>query len=96
MQGAAAGMANWATSMENEREEVGHSILTTSESAPALKRLVDGLMEHYKKGGQQSPMLLYTDHNSCSQGDPSKYQFLFSDWKWLYIRLDIWHFMRIS
>ena len=83
MQGAAAGMANWAISMGNEREEVGHSILSTSESAPALKRLVDGLMEHYKKGGQQSPMLLYADRGGCGQGGLLKYQFLFSDWKWL-------------
>ena len=94
MQGAAAGTANWATSVGNKRREVVHSILTTSESAPALKRLADGLMDCYKKGGQQSPMLLYTDRDCCSRGGPSKYQSLFSDWRGLQVRRDIWHIMR--
>ena len=81
MQGHAARTANRPTSVGNK-------------SAPALKRLVNRLMERYKKGGQQSPMLLYTDRDCCGLGGPSKYQFLFSDWKWLQVRLDIWHFMR--
>ena len=86
--------ASWATSIGNERGEVVHSILTTSEGTPALKKRADGLMERYRRGGQQPPLLLYTDCDCCSKEGPSKYQALFPAWGGLQVRLDIWHFMR--
>ena len=94
MQGAAVDMANWATSIGNERGEIVHCILTASESTPSLKKLADGLMERYRRGRQQSPLLLYTDRDCCCQHGPSKYQQLFSGWGGLQVRLDIWHYMR--
>ena len=95
MQGAAAGTANWATSVGNERGEVVHTIMTTSESIPSLQKLAVGLMQRYKNGGQQPPQVLYTDRDCCSQGiRPSKYQQLFSSWEGLQVRLDVWHYMR--
>ena len=94
LQGAAVDTASWATSIGNERGEVVHSILTTSEGTPALKKLADGLMERYRRGGQQPTLLLYTDRNCCSKEGPSKYQALFPAWGGLQVRLDIWHFMR--
>ena len=95
MQGAATGTANWATSVGNERGEVVHTIITTSESIPSLQKLAVVLMERYKNGGQQPPQVLYTDRDCCIQGGrPSKYQQLFSTWEGLQVRLDVWHYMR--
>ena len=51
MQDAAAGTANWATSVGNERGEVVITIMTTSESIPSLQKLAVRLMNRYKNGG---------------------------------------------
>lgn len=51
LQGTAVDTASWATRIGNEREEVVHSILTTSEDTPTLKKLTDRLMEQYRRGG---------------------------------------------
>ena len=94
LQGAAVGTASWATSIGNEKGEVIQCILTTSEAIPTLQRLADGLMERFRRGNQQPPILLYTDRDCCSNGGPSKYQLLFSEWRGMEVRLDVWHFMR--
>ena len=94
LQGAAADTANWATSVGNERGEIVMSVLTTSESAPSLKPLADGLVQRYRNAGVLPPKVIYTDRDCCSDFGPSKYGVLFEDWGELHVRLDIWHFMR--
>ena len=94
LQGKAADTASWATSVGNERGEVLLTVLTSSEGAPALKPLADGLVRRYREAKQQPPILLYTDRDCCCATGPSKYQQLFSEWDGLIVRLDVWHFMR--
>ena len=95
LQGEAANTANWATSVGNERGEIVMSVLTTSESAPSLKPMADGLVRRYKNAGVPPPKVIYTDRDCCSDFGSSKYSVLFEDWsKELHVRLDIWHFMR--
>ena len=47
LQGVAAGSANWATNVGNERGEVVITVLTESESMVGLKKMADGLMDRY-------------------------------------------------
>ena len=94
LQGAAVGTASWATSIGNERGEVIQCILTTSEAIPTLQRLAECLMERFRRGTQQPPILLYTDRDCCGNGGPSKYQLLFSEWRGMEVHLEVWHFMR--
>ena len=94
LQGVAVGTASWATSIGNERGEIIQCILTTSEAIPTLQRLADGLMERFRRGTQQPPILLYTDRDCCGNGRASKYQLLFSEWRVMEVRLAVWHFMR--
>ena len=71
------------------------SVLITSESAPSLKPMADGLVRRYKNAGVPPPKVIYTDRDCCSDFGSSKYSVLFEDWsKELHVRLDIWHFMR--
>ena len=94
-QWAATDTANWATSLGNERGEIVMSILTTSESAPSLKGMADGLVKRYRDAGVTPPMLLYTDRDCCSDFGHSKYRVLFEEWsEELHAQLDVWHFMR--
>ena len=74
LQGAAAGTANWATNVGNERGEVVISVLTESENSEALQRMACGLMERYEMAYQDPPRLLYTDRDCCSTSGPSKYK----------------------
>ena len=95
LQGKDADTANWATNVGNERGEIVISILTTSESAPSLKVMADGLMKRYKDAGVPQPKVLYTDRDCCSDFGLSKYRVLFEEWgEELRVCLDIWHFMR--
>ena len=95
LQGNAANSVNWVTSVGNERGEVVISVLTTSESSTALKKMADGLVERYEKAGQEQPKVLYTDRDCCSIRGMSKYKLLFEKWAGaLHVRLDSWHFMR--
>ena len=94
LQGKAANTASWATSVGNERGEVVFTVLTSSEGAPALKPLADGLVRRYREAKQDRPILLYTDRDCCCATGQSKYQELFAEWDGLIVRLDIWHFMR--
>jgi hypothetical protein len=52
LQGAAANTANWAISVGNERGEIVMSVLTTSESAPSLKKMADGLVQRCRGAGE--------------------------------------------
>ncbi len=74
LQGAAANTASWATNVGNERGEVLISVLTASEGEEALRPMATGLMHRYQLAAVQSPVLLYTDRDCCSQSGPSKYQ----------------------
>ena len=95
LQGAAADTANWATSVGNERGEIVMCVLTTSESVPSLKSMADGLVQRYRDAGVAPPKVIYTDRDCCSDFGLSKYRVLFEEWgEELYVRLDIWHFMR--
>ena len=75
LQGTAAGSASWVTNVGNERGEVLISVLTDSESTPALQKLADGLVSRYQQAGQPPPKVLYTDRDCCSQGT-SKFKVL--------------------
>ena len=94
LQGATADTASWATNIGNERGEVVHSVLTTSESISSLQKLADGLMARYSRAAKPPPVLLYTDRDCCCKDQPSKYKLLFSKWDGLQVRLDVWHYMR--
>ena len=94
LRGNAAGTANWATNVGNERGEIVVSVLTQSEGMNDLQRLANGLMDRYEKAQEPQPILIYTDRECCSQNGPSKYNVLFHKWTNLHVRLDIWHFMR--
>ena len=59
LQGAAVGTASWATNIGNEQGKVIQCVLTTSDSIPVLQKLADGLMERFRRGNQQPPILLY-------------------------------------
>lgn len=82
-----AGQPVWETRGE-------FTLLTSSEGAPALKPLANGLVWRYREAKQHLPILLYTDRDCCCATGPSKYQQLFSEWDGLIVRLDTWHFMR--
>ena len=93
--GLAAGTAAWATSVANERGEVLNTVLTTSESLDALGPLATGLVDRYRRAGQQPPAALYTDRDCCRIGaGRSRLQELFGAWPGLVVRLDAWHYMR--
>ncbi|XP_078606607.1 uncharacterized protein LOC144879237 [Branchiostoma floridae x Branchiostoma japonicum] len=95
LQGQSAGTAGWCTNVGNELGQVLLSVLTTSEGKDDLEALANGLMTRYKHAGQAPPVLLYTDCYCCAdEKGPSKYRSLFSEWKELEVRLDIWHYMR--
>ena len=96
LQGAATDTAAWVTNVGNERGEVLASVLTQLEGLADLGPLAKGLMDRYKRAGQESPRVLYTDRDCCALGPAgvSKYHTLFSRWQGLAIRLDVWHFMR--
>ena len=64
-------------------------ILTSSESVDSLKKLAERLINRYEG---VPPLLLYRD--CCCKNGLSKYQSLFNRWDDLFVRLDIWHFMR--
>ena len=66
LQGSAAYTANWTTNVGNERGEIVHSVLTSSEGIPSLLKLADGLVERYNKAGQPPPKVMYTDLDCCS------------------------------
>lgn len=92
----AAGTASWATNVRNEIGQVLQCIIKTSESAAALQNMADGLTKRYKDAAADPPRVLYTDRDCCSgtEGRPSKYQILFSEWNGMLVRLDIFHFLR--
>ena len=52
------------------------------------------MMDRFDNAQQDSPQVLYTDRDCCSENGPSKFNALFSRWSGLYVCLDIWHFMR--
>ena len=74
LQGAAAGTANWATNVGNERGEVVVSVLTESEDSEGLRQMACGLMQRYELAQQDPLRLLYTDRDCCSMSGPSKYK----------------------
>ena len=94
LQGADADTAAWATNVGNEKGEILISVLTQSEGILDLQRLANGLMDRFDNAQQESPQILYTDRDCCSQNGPSKFNVLFSRWSGLHVCLDIWHFMR--
>jgi hypothetical protein len=74
--------------------EIVQSVLTSSESIAALKKLPEGMMDRYDKAGKPPPSLIYTDRDCCSSQGGSKLKELFSEWYTLSVRLDFWHYMR--
>ena len=93
LQGLAASTASWATNVGNERGEIVHSMLTSSESAVSLKKMANGLLLRYESARQPPPKILYAERDCCSSDRSSKYKDLFGKWPNLEVRLDIWHFM---
>lgn len=51
-------------------------------------------MERYRQAGAAPPKVLYVDCGCCVSEGLSKLQARFGGWPDIYIRLDIWHFMR--
>ena len=51
LQGQAANNAAWATNVGNERGEVLISVMTSSESIEALRKMADGLTTRYAQAG---------------------------------------------
>lgn len=94
LQGTAAGSAQWATNVSNERGEVLISVLTESESQVHLQPMVDGLTERFEQSKWDHPQVLYVDRDCCSTNGPSRYKELFNGWPNMMVRLDIWHIMR--
>ncbi|XP_057294339.1 uncharacterized protein LOC130622895 [Hydractinia symbiolongicarpus] len=54
----------------------------------------NGIAASYATANVLRPTLLYTDRDCCNENGLSEYQQLFSAWKDMEVRLDIWHFMR--
>ncbi|XP_058251159.1 uncharacterized protein LOC131356260 [Hemibagrus wyckioides] len=93
LSGHAKGTAQWLSSVGNERGEILISVLTAHEG-PGLDSMVSGLISRYQQAGVAPPVLLYVDHDCCTEKGQSKLQTSFEGWPDLNIRLDIWHFMR--
>ena len=52
-------------------------------------------MRRYRDADKPPPLVLYTDRECCgSEEGGSKYNSLFSEWKDLQVRLDIYHILR--
>ena len=87
--GHGAGTASWMTNVGNEHGQVLISVLTAAEGY-GLAKMARGIMDRYKLAKKDPPKILYIDRECCSPATRR----LFSDWKDMEIRLDIWHFMR--
>ncbi|KAK3563113.1 hypothetical protein QTP86_016353 [Hemibagrus guttatus] len=92
LSGHAQGTAQWLSSFGNERGEILISVLTAQEG-PGLDSMASGLIRGYQLAGVAPPVLLYADHDCCTEKGQSKLQTRFKEWPNLNIRLDIWHFM---
>ena len=80
---------NWTQPGINEKE---FSALQCSEGA-GLKPMAEGLVKRYTDAGVSPPKLLYVDRDCC-EGGAVKMKDLFKQCGDLFIRVDIWHFMR--
>ncbi|KAL0970157.1 hypothetical protein UPYG_G00238140 [Umbra pygmaea] len=93
LSGTARGTALWLSSVSNEIGQILISVLTAQEGA-GLDKMASGLLQRYSQAGVAPPVLLYVDCGCCVEEGQSKLQARFGGWPDLYIRLDIWHFMR--
>ncbi|XP_032439662.1 uncharacterized protein LOC116733080 [Xiphophorus hellerii] len=91
--GHSKGTALWVSSVSNELGQILNSVLTVQEG-PGLDKMAAGLMERYRQAGAAPPKVLYVDCGCCVSEGLSKLQARFGGWPDIYIRLDIWHFMR--
>ena len=89
--GEAKGTAAWCTNIGNEDGQVLMSVLTCEEGYGGLGPMVDGIVNRYATAGIDPPKVLYVDRDCCGNSFTER---LFSAWPHLFIRLDIWHFMR--
>ncbi|XP_071827724.1 uncharacterized protein [Apostichopus japonicus] len=71
------------------------SVMTDSEGEGLLD-MATGLMQRYRLANEMPPpKLLYVDRGCClCTGNYSKLKEMFHEWSDLFIRLDIWHFLR--
>ncbi|KAJ7985054.1 hypothetical protein DPEC_G00361160 [Dallia pectoralis] len=91
--GAAHGTAAWATNVGNEYGQVLITVLTDSEGE-GLLNMTTGLQNRYSQAGVAAPKLLYVDRDCCTLMGKGRAAAMFSQWEDLYVRLDIWHFIR--
>lgn len=91
--GGAAGTAAWVTNVGNEHGQILMSVLTSNEGQGLLP-MTTGLVNRYEAAGVAPPTTLYVDRDCCSSVGSSISAAMFSGWKDLVVRLDVWHFMR--
>ena len=68
--GEVANSANFALNVGNERGEILQSVMTSSEAVTSLQPFADGLVNRYSAANVDSPVLLYTDRDCCSEFGP--------------------------
>jgi len=78
------------TNVGNDFGQVLIGVLTASEGS-GFRSMASGIIRRYELARVSPPVLLYTDRDCCGE---RKVSFLFTAWKELVIRLDVWHFMR--
>lgn len=90
LSGAAGKTALWMTNVGNEHGQVLASVLTSMEGR-GLQGMMLGLVERYKAASMPPPQVLYVDRDCCGNRSPKQ---VLSEWPNLFVRLDVWHFMR--
>lgn len=79
--------------MSNEFGQILISVLTAHEG-PGLDLMAADVIKRFSKAEVEPPIAMYVDCGCCVGVGESKLQTRFTGWPNLYIRLDIWHFMR--
>ena len=80
----------WSTNVWNEHGQMIMSVLTASEGS-GIRHSIDCIVKRYAEAQVTPPEILDVDRDCCGS---SPIQRMFSGWKDLQVRLDIWHFMR--
>lgn len=78
------------TNVGNAHGEILMSVLTSGEGH-GLASMISGIVNRYRSAQIPPPKLLYVDRDCCANNQLPR---MFSAWPGLFIRLDVWHFMR--
>ena len=82
------GLKRWNEDRDRQKLKETQKISTSFSN---LGPMVDGIVNRYATAGIDPPKVLYVDRDCCGNSFTGR---LFSAWPHLFIRLDIWHFMR--